>query len=679
MAPWTSRRAAAGVLAAVVAWAAHGEARLGGARRAQGADGATRQYNLDIRVVSCSNLVVTRAMISSTNFSDPRYEWDTLPDGVTIKTRLICEADLMSADGSTRLMRVSPGYFKVVSGPDQVPPNFANLTREGSYITEYVSSAKYVLDGQKVTLIAWAYNLMDNRDKVPYAAKVAIGKGTLALPSATQLPAAYSKIVFGSGLQWGSPQTVQMLSPLDNLPYGSCSVQVRVNPKSCLAGEQVEAGSGLCAACPAGSFGDGANACQYCAAGSYGAAVGASSCLPCAAGFWCPIGSTSQQACPAGQYSLAGSGSCTQCKAGFIGTGSNRTTEECGGPCPPGLECPTGTASLAAARRCADPAAFCGGSNSVPELVRPGFFAVARAGVFVAQESCPRGHKCVGGLKEACPAGEYQDATGATACKACVCGAADTFTGCTAEARAAAPVCAACAITDASRAAKCDSLSVFIGCTNTSHTDSSRCVNCELLLNATNSSEVIGSGNASSVAALTGTAGDVDPKFLADCKSLLRSSNATVVNNTTVNGLPAWVIAVIVSVIAVVAVVVTAFVVRKRKQMRERLEELDRKNKSMESDQDLAVTLGQNINPMFRKINPDPKRGEKERIEMAAAEKIHLEEVEEINKHKRALEEELRRLKQEAQVNEVSAQGHASTGPKMQKRKEFQGGDIAMQ
>jgi heme exporter protein D len=334
--------------------------------------------------------------------------------------------------------------------------------------------------------------------------------------------------------------------------------------------------------------------------------------------------------------------------------------------------------SLATARRCADSAAFCSGGTSVPELVRPGFFAVASGGVFVAQESCPRGHKCVGGLREACLAGAYQDATGATACKACACGAADKFTGCTDEARAAAPVCAACAITVASRAAKCDSLSVLIGCTNTSHTDSSRCVNCELLLNATNSSQVTGGGNASSVAALNGTGGDVDPQFLADCQSLARSSNATVVNNTTVNGLPAWVIAVIVSVIAVVAVVVTAFVVRKRKQMRERLEELDRKNKSMESDQDLAVTLGQNINPMFRKINPDPKRGEKERVEMAAAEKIHLEEVEEINKHKRALEEELRRLKQEAQVNEASAQGHASA-PKMHKRKEFQGGDIVMQ
>jgi heme exporter protein D len=298
----------------------------------------------------------------------------------------------------------------------------------------------------------------------------------------------------------------------------------------------------------------------------------------------------------------------------------------------------------------------------------------------VAQENCPRGYKCVGGLKEACPAGSFQDATGARACRPCVCGTDDTFTGCTEVARTVAPLCEACAITGANRATKCDSLSVFIGCTNTSHTDSSQCVNCVVLLNATNSSQVVGGGNASSLAAgaLNATGGDVDPQFLADCQALARS-NATIINKTTVNGLPAWVIAVIVSVIAVVAIVVTAFVVRKRKQMRERLEELDRKNKSMESDQDLAVTLGQNLNPMFRKINPDPKRGDKERIEMAAAEKIHLEEVEEINKHKRALEEELRRLKQEAQVNEVSAQGRASMAPKTQKRKEFQGGDVVLQ
>lgn len=83
-----------------------------------------------------------------------------------------------------------------------------------------------------------------------------------------------------------------------------------------------------CTMCPAGSFSPttGSANCSNCSAGSFSSSPGSSSCTPCPAGTYSTAvgassSSTCNNACAAGTYSLAGSSTCTSCPAGGYSLG----------------------------------------------------------------------------------------------------------------------------------------------------------------------------------------------------------------------------------------------------------------------------------------------------------------------------------------------------------------------
>ena len=139
--------------------------------------------------------------------------------------------------------------------------------------------------------------------------------------------------------------------------------------------------SAVCLACPAG---------RYCIPGAGPA--------PCPAGFYCPEGTgAAWPPCPVGTFSpvtsLANSSACAQCTPGAYCESANQTVVS--GPCNAGFFCASGADAPA-----------------------PTGLTAGHAG------TCPPGHFCEAGTGEpvACPAGTYNNASGATAradCRDC--------------------------------------------------------------------------------------------------------------------------------------------------------------------------------------------------------------------------------------------------------------------
>jgi len=106
-------------------------------------------------------------------------------------------------------------------------------------------------------------------------------------------------------------------------------------------------------------------------------------------------------------------------------------------------------------------------------------------------------------------------------------------------------------------------------------------------------------------------------------------------------------------------------IVRKRRAMKQKMAELVAANKDMENGLEISQSLEHNINPMLQ------------RGQLAAVERLHEEEMDALNRHRRALEEEIFRLKKEAQQNQALRQ----TGPlraEPKRRKEFRHVDTSL-
>ncbi|GMH59843.1 hypothetical protein TL16_g02912 [Triparma laevis f. inornata] len=240
----------------------------------------------------------------------------------------------------------------------------------------------------------------------------------------------------------------------------------------CVAGKfQTATGSSACLNCPKGKYNnfdatdatnhDEVNDCKRCASGFYAAdegmtlctqcdagqssGPGASACGTCSAGFECDeFGASSP--CPAGQYSTGDALNCRACEFGYRCPGGtdriacpqgssqpatrqedcafctagkfqrNENAKSCE-ECTAGHFCPLGSTSPL---ECGSSALYCPTSSGIVQIVQSGYYSTGltlttRTGV----APCELGHKCVGGLREACEEGTFQDTTSKTSCKAC--------------------------------------------------------------------------------------------------------------------------------------------------------------------------------------------------------------------------------------------------------------------
>mmetsp|Transcript_3452 Transcript_3452/g.6622 ORF Transcript_3452/g.6622 Transcript_3452/m.6622 type:complete len:663 (+) Transcript_3452:387-2375(+) len=437
-----------------------------------------------------------------------------------------------------------------------------------------------------------------------------------------------------------------------------------------------------CHECGPGEYTDkaGETSCRECDAGYYGTGNSPSSTCSskCPAGFKCPQGSSSPDPCPAGMSSPEGSSNCTVCGEGTSTTGQGEecqvcpagsysdaimldcqpcqggywgnagaTSSTCQGQCEQGYHCPAGSTS-SKANACSSGGShqhFCPVGASAPSTVTPGYFTTGgtTSATRTGQEACPSGHMCSDGIKTACPLNTYQPSGGKTSCLECdatPCAVGQYRSGCGGESEG---TCQACAITPANREEVCGAMNVLVQCKGTTLTDTSRCYVCK---NSTSPND---------------NATEAEEQFQKECKATTQ---------TTI-GFPGYVIALIVTGVTLVFIGIIAYLVRRRKAQNEKLKAIEAQAKSYEQERDLESTLEGNINPMFSKLHPDP-RG-------ASAASFHNEEVNELNEHKRKLEDELRRLKQEKQENEVDT---AISAPKMfakSRKKEFAGGKVDLQ
>ncbi|XP_052247857.1 major surface trophozoite antigen 11-like [Dreissena polymorpha] len=199
--------------------------------------------------------------------------------------------------------------------------------------------------------------------------------------------------------------TVEVQSAACDCNATDCTVSARA------AGTYVTSASGTsgCATCPACHYCTGGSA-TACGAGTYNSATGstaataciscysevsaagASTCVPCTAGFRCPDTIFANKAARVSpMYSLEGEKTCNSCPTGYYCPTASSAP----------LKCSAGKEPTSARTRCQD--------------CSSGYYS---DGSFCAV--CPPGHKCAGtGLADpvACSSGEYQSSTGRTSCR----------------------------------------------------------------------------------------------------------------------------------------------------------------------------------------------------------------------------------------------------------------------
>jgi len=241
-----------------------------------------------------------------------------------------------------------------------------------------------------------------------------------------------------------------------NVPPGYNYIDSSTAPTSCGTGGGVYWSSTTytCTICPAGSFCPNvqtADAVFQCPAGFYSPLAGASTCLPCPAGFSCAVNAIAPTPCSttSGSFSFSYgmAGSCTLCPAGYGCSSTSAVPVLCAAgqtssagqgaclTCPPGKECLTLTGGSASMTTCssADGSAsyFTGAGPPVCILVPPGYKFVSTTS---APSPCPPGtYSLFGAIScTTCPANSfcpvtdaspvpcppgYSSAAGATACQ----------------------------------------------------------------------------------------------------------------------------------------------------------------------------------------------------------------------------------------------------------------------
>ena len=183
-------------------------------------------------------------------------------------------------------------------------------------------------------------------------------------------------------------------------PIGSTSAVAII----AAAGEFAPAGSASAEQCLPGTFSDvpGLGACLPCPAGFVCPLAGTTVLTSCGEGFYCNEGSSVQEPCPAGQLSTGtgqiGSEACVDCPAGRFCATTGQS--DVSGVCQAGHYC-------AGADRVADP----GTLNDVVADIEQG-----------TSGFCPPGYYCLGGTSTPtpCPLGTYSASTGATSLSACL-------------------------------------------------------------------------------------------------------------------------------------------------------------------------------------------------------------------------------------------------------------------
>ncbi|GBG24592.1 Signal peptide, CUB and EGF-like domain-containing protein 2 [Hondaea fermentalgiana] len=491
--------------------------------------------------------------------------------------------------------------------------------------------------------------------------------------------------------------------------YGNCNFVIRMYAKRCVNGEFIDYANspGPCLSCPAGSycpggftsvqcspgtFSSGGQAeCTLCPSGTYSTTVGATSCDECpagtyrnasetygcqpcaaglfgtgngvdalcdgecAAGFACPEGSSSQfeTDCEPGYWSSAGSGECSICPVGTYGTGRS-TSAACSGQCSAGYFCPAGSSS-SKQESCStsNPAVYCEAGAQERQVVDDGWYTEGESeSLRQSAKICEKGYKCKNGNKEECPEGTYQDEEGQAQCKTCdACNANNYMNGCSG---ASAGSCAECTITEENYMTLCNNATVISTCDGSGTSDTSACYSC----NEANGTATNASATEAEVASMNST--ELTEMYGLNCRSALVSLN--------VDGIKPWTIGTAVGCVTLVFAVILLLIYRKRKEMRRRMQQLDRENKSYANDQDLANAMQNNVNPLFSKRNDDGSR-----MDADAASAIYKEELDEIKTHRLALEDEVRRLKKAQQQSEVQVVPRQPTERMQPKRKQFTG------
>jgi len=227
----------------------------------------------------------------------------------------------------------------------------------------------------------------------------------------------------------------------------------------CPAGQSCGGGGAPPTECSPGTYATGGAAvCSPCDDGTYQPSPGAAGCLECNRGTFCPAGSSLELPanCPSGTFNSNTSkpvlslDDCEPCAPGFFCAGGVAVPTKC----PAGTiapfertkacdKCPSGTyqndTGALSCRKC-EGGHYCAEGASAPLPCPVGSFSNATdLGAPDECTACRAGHACSSSstepvpclpgtlaaregqsICEKCPAGEYQDGSGATSCKACL-------------------------------------------------------------------------------------------------------------------------------------------------------------------------------------------------------------------------------------------------------------------
>jgi len=419
--------------------------------------------------------------------------------------------------------------------------------------------------------------------------------------------------------------------------YGQCSIETQFFPVKCKFGEYLGADS--CRECEPGFYCNDGVQMRVCDSGEHSGA-GATSCSKCPVG-WSNsnIGSAFCEACAPGTYSSRlGSVECIVCTAGRFGAGGSYSSD-CDGECLEGYYCPSGSVN-STMRKCSDSSeVYCPAGSMVEMRVPKGHYVFTDDSRKTNLKRCVAGSYCVNGVMKECPDMQYQNQSGQDSCLSCVtCGKGSHVTDCGGN---SSGVCTACKYTFDNRLDTCGAESVIGECSGTTETDTSVCYDC---LNSPDISEDASEYNTNWHTACDGRGGS--------------------------QGVAGWMIGVIVAVLLVLFGIVLLLILKRRKQMRAKMADLDRKNICYEDESELASQLAVNVNPIFNmgsKIDPQ-------------SQVVHDKHVKELNQHKDNLESELRRMKMEKQINEADKLVHNSNSSSKytkKTKKQFDLNDLA--
>lgn len=192
-------------------------------------------------------------------------------------------------------------------------------------------------------------------------------------------------------------------------PAGSYCETPSSSPQTCASGYYSTGSATACTPCPGGAICSASGLGSTCAAGSYLLPLTyGTSCLTCAAGYYCPSTKTAPLPCPVGTYSDQGAVQCSICDEGYqcaAGTASDRSL------CASGYYCPAQTTSQ---KVCPDGFKCAAIGLSKPTPCLPGTYqsSATSCATCPAGSACPTGHAAT---KYVCPSGTYS-AAGATEC-----------------------------------------------------------------------------------------------------------------------------------------------------------------------------------------------------------------------------------------------------------------------